>query len=373
MSSINFATREISCKIVYYGPGLSGKTTNLQVIHQKIPREKKTEMVSLATEGDRTLFFDFLPLNLGDIKGFKTKFQLYTVPGQVYYNSTRKVVLRGVDGVVFVADSQRSRMAENLESLQNLRQNLQEYGLNLDEMPFVLQYNKRDMENIFTLEELNAQLNNTRKVPVAWFPATAHNGKGVVTTLKAIAMTVIENFNLKQGILRRAAESAGNQGVHDITFSGEKVNIAPTVPVTPAAREASKQLFEQSQVPTSSSLPDFDEPAGEPFLKMPTLRPLPAAAVQAPVTPNPVPTAPPTVSVTPGPMLSIFSDAPAPTALPPKAVQPPSANASPFQAPKLPEDTGKPRLGASLNVPINLRMPEEEIELRPYVPKKKDS
>ena len=206
MSSINFATREISCKVVYYGPGLSGKTTNLQVIHQKMPQDKRTDMVSLATEGDRTLFFDFLPLNLGDIKGFKTRFQLYTVPGQVYYNSTRKLVLRGVDGIVFVADSQRSRQAENLESLQNLRQNLQDYGMNLDDIPFVLQYNKRDMDNVFTLDELNAEL-NPRNVP--FFPATAHNGKGVVTTLKTIAMLVIEKFNVKQGFLRKPAVNAG--------------------------------------------------------------------------------------------------------------------------------------------------------------------
>jgi len=341
MSSINFATREISCKIVYYGPGLSGKTTNLQVIHQKIPREKKTEMVSLATEGDRTLFFDFLPLNLGDIKGFKTKFQLYTVPGQVYYNSTRKVVLRGVDGVVFVADSQRSRMAENLESLQNLRQNLQEYGLSLDEIPFVLQLNKRDMDNIFTLEELNSQLNPRN---VAWYPSTAHNGKGVVTTLKAIAMTVIENFNLKQGILRRAAESAGNQGVHDVTFSGEKVNIAPTVPETPAGKAASLQLFENAASAQSapSSLPDFDEMPGlgETQFKMPGLN-TPAAPVASP------------------------KPAPAKNPL-----------GSPFLAPKSPVvDNSKPRLGGapSLNIPSSLKMPEEDIELRPYVPKKKDS
>nr|WP_290763777.1 ADP-ribosylation factor-like protein [Fibrobacter sp. UBA4297] len=207
MSSINFATREISCKVVYYGPGLSGKTTNLQVIHQKMPQDKRTDMVSLATEGDRTLFFDFLPLNLGDIKGFKTRFQLYTVPGQVYYNSTRKLVLRGVDGIVFVADSQRSRQAENLESLQNLRQNLQDYGMNLDDIPFVLQYNKRDMENVFTLDEMNEMLNPEKKIQ--FFPATAHNGKGVVTTLKTIAMLVIEKFNVKQGFLRKAAVNAG--------------------------------------------------------------------------------------------------------------------------------------------------------------------
>jgi len=224
MSSINFATREISCKVVYYGPGLSGKTTNLQVIHQKMPQDKRTDMVSLATEGDRTLFFDFLPLNLGDIKGFKTRFQLYTVPGQVYYNSTRKLVLRGVDGIVFVADSQRSRQAENLESLQNLRQNLQDYGMNLDDIPFVLQYNKRDMENVFTLDELNEQLNPDKKIQ--FFPATAHNGKGVVTTLKTIAMLVIEKFNVKQGFLRKAAASASNTGVQEVSVSSD-ANAAP--------------------------------------------------------------------------------------------------------------------------------------------------
>lgn len=348
MSSINFATREISCKIVYYGPGLSGKTTNLQVIHQKIPREKKTEMVSLATEGDRTLFFDFLPLNLGDIKGFKTKFQLYTVPGQVYYNSTRKVVLRGVDGVVFVADSQRSRMAENLESLQNLRQNLQEYGLNLDEMPFVLQYNKRDMDNLFTLEELNAQL-NPRSVP--WYPATAHNGKGVVTTLKAIAMTVIENFNLRQGILRRASESAGNKGVHEVTLSGEKVNIAPSMPESPAVKAAGgSALFEQPAVSHNAAMPDFDEPplvGGEGQFKMPG-----APAPVSPVAP---------------------SVASAPAASSPFSTP---QSSSPFmQAPKItPSADVKPRLGANPTVgnSLNLKMPEEEIELRPYVPKKKE-
>lgn len=227
MSSINFATREISCKVVYYGPGLSGKTTNLQVIHQKMPQDKRTDMVSLATEGDRTLFFDFLPLNLGDIKGFKTRFQLYTVPGQVYYNSTRKLVLRGVDGIVFVADSQRSRQAENLESLQNLRQNLQDYGMDLDDMPFVLQYNKRDMDSVFTLDEMNAEL-NPRNVP--FFPATAHNGKGVVTTLKTIAMLVIEKFNVKQGFLRKAAESVNNTGVHDVSLTKEGVSVTQAAP-----------------------------------------------------------------------------------------------------------------------------------------------
>lgn len=314
MSSINFATREISCKVVYYGPGLSGKTTNLQVIHQKMPQDKRTDMVSLATEGDRTLFFDFLPLNLGDIKGFKTRFQLYTVPGQVYYNSTRKLVLRGVDGIVFVADSQRSRQAENIESLQNLRQNLQDYGMDLDDMPFVLQYNKRDMDNVFTLDELNAELNQ-RNVP--FFPATAHNGKGVVTTLKTIAMLVIEKFNVKQGFLRQAAANVNNTGVHDVSLTKDGVSVkeTPAAPAQPAA-------------------------AASPF-RMPSFAAKPPSAAGA---------------------------------------APASAGAGLFQKGATSSPFGRPRAAAT--VP---RMPtfgrdvakpsaeaDDEIELRPYVPKKKD-
>lgn len=255
MSSINFATREISCKVVYYGPGLSGKTTNLQVIHQKMPQDKRTDMVSLETEGDRTLFFDFLPLNLGDIKGFKTKFQLYTVPGQVYYNSTRKIVLRGVDGIVFVADSQRSREAENQESLQNLRQNLEDYGVSLDEIPLVLQYNKRDMENVFTLDEMNKLLNPNG---IPFFPATAHNGKGVVTTLKAIAMLVIQRFNVKQGFLRKAADSVNNTGVHDVTLGGKE-----GVSISPAAPAPKPEEVQPTQAPAAAgSLPDLGSGLG---------------------------------------------------------------------------------------------------------------
>ena len=323
MSSINFATREISCKVVYYGPGLSGKTTNLQVIHQKMPQDKRTDMVSLATEGDRTLFFDFLPLNLGDIKGFKTRFQLYTVPGQVYYNSTRKLVLRGVDGIVFVADSQRSRQAENLESLQNLRQNLQDYGMDLDDMPFVLQYNKRDMDNVFTLDELNAEL-TPRNVP--FFPATAHNGKGVVTTLKTIAMLVIEKFNVKQGFLRQAAANVGNTGVHDVSLTKEGVSVKATQPAAPAP-----------------SHPTAAPAAASPF-RMPS-----------------------------------FAAKPPQPAAPGAPAQPSTAGAGLFQKGATSSPFGRPR--AATTVP---RMPtfgrdiakpaadaDDEIELRPYVPKKK--
>src|SRR5687767_15003327 len=154
MSLVNYSTREITCKIVYYGPGRSGKTSNLQYVHAYVPDEKKGPMVSLATETDRTLFFDFLPLDLGSISGFRTRIQLYTVPGQVYYNATRKLVLRGADGVVFVADSQREQLNENVESMRNLHENLLEENINIREFPMVLQYNKRDLPGVASVEEM---------------------------------------------------------------------------------------------------------------------------------------------------------------------------------------------------------------------------
>jgi signal recognition particle receptor subunit beta len=189
MVSINYAFREISCKIVFYGPGLSGKTTNLQYVHQKVPGKTKGELISLATDADRTLYFDFLPINLGAIQGFATKFQLYTVPGQVYYNATRKLVLRGVDGVVFVADSQRAKLDENIESLNNLYDNLQEYGYDADDLPMVIQYNKRDLPEVLTLAELQAALNPQNR---PHFEASAVNGTGVFDTLKMIIKLVLD-------------------------------------------------------------------------------------------------------------------------------------------------------------------------------------
>src|SRR5512147_990402 len=164
MVSINYAFKEIISKIVYYGPGLSGKTTNLQYVFKKVPSETRGELISLATDADRTLYFDFLPVNVGTIQGFATKFQLYTVPGQVYYNATRKLVLRGVDGLVFVADSQPDKMDENIESLTNLEENLLEYGYNAADLPMVIQFNKRDLPGVMSVEHLNARL-NPRKIP----------------------------------------------------------------------------------------------------------------------------------------------------------------------------------------------------------------
>ncbi len=188
MSFINYSSREINCKIVYYGPGLCGKTTNLQFIYNKTSPDAKGKMISLATETERTLFFDFLPLSLGEIRGFKTRFHLYTVPGQVFYDASRKLILKGVDGVVFVADSQMERMEANLESLENLRTNLAEQGYDLDKIPYVIQYNKRDLPNAAQMEELQRLL-NPKTVPE--FQATATNGVGVFDTLKAIAKLVL--------------------------------------------------------------------------------------------------------------------------------------------------------------------------------------
>ena len=159
MSMINYASREINCKLVYYGPGLGGKTTNLEHVYGKVTPDQRGKMVSLATETERTLFFDFLPVDLGTIRGFKTRFHLYTVPGQVYYNASRKLILKGVDGVVFVADSQMERMEANVESMQNLYDNMAEYGYDLTKLPFAIQYNKRDLPNAAAIEQLQEQLN----------------------------------------------------------------------------------------------------------------------------------------------------------------------------------------------------------------------
>ena len=188
MTFINYVARELNCKIVYYGPGLGGKTTNLQFIYDITNAENKGKMVSLATETERTLFFDFLPIDLGQIRGLRTRFHLYTVPGQVFYDASRKLILRGVDGVVFVADSQEERLDANMESLTNLRQNLKEHGFDLMKIPYVLQLNKRDLPNIMPAEELQRLL-QVKGEPV--FEATATKGEGVLETLKAVARQVL--------------------------------------------------------------------------------------------------------------------------------------------------------------------------------------
>jgi len=225
MSMINYASREINCKIVYYGPGLGGKTTNLEHIYGKVAPDSRGKLISLATETERTLFFDFLPVDLGTIRGFKTRFHLYTVPGQVYYNASRKLILKGVDGVVFVGDSQVERMEANQESMQNLYDNMAEYGYDLTRIPFVVQYNKRDLPNAAPLSELQSALNpgweivdasRHRSVPnpyqqgenlveklptgewierAPYFEGVAINGDGVFDTLRAVSKLVLKTLS----------------------------------------------------------------------------------------------------------------------------------------------------------------------------------
>ena len=323
MASINYATREISCKIVYYGPGLSGKTTNLQVIHRKIPVESKSEMVSLATETDRTLFFDFLPLDLGSIKGFSTKFQLYTVPGQVYYNATRKLVLRGVDGVVFVADSQRDKMQENIDSLKNLQENLKEYGIDLSSVPFVLQYNKRDLPGVATIVELDQQL-NWYKVPT--FEAQAHQGIGVFTTLKAIGKVVIDTFNAKYSARQSSRRpSSLNEGA-------PQPPPTPSNPGAPAPRPTApqQQMAPPPQRPMAPTMPPPIAPPPRPAMPPP----VPGQAQMAPPPQRPMaPAMPPPIAPPPqaAPIPAPYPSAPAGAPQFTGFAAPPPVSAQPVQ------------------------------------------
>lgn len=194
MSFINYAAREINCKLVYYGPGLCGKTTNLQQIYARVDPATRGKLISLATESERTLFFDFLPLDLGTIRGFKTRFHLYTVPGQVFYDASRKLILKGADGIVFVADSQIERMEANIESLENLEENLVEQGHTLTTLPHIFQYNKRDLPNVVPVADLQSTLNE-RNTP--WFEASAAKGTGVFETLKGAAKLILTDLKNK--------------------------------------------------------------------------------------------------------------------------------------------------------------------------------
>ena len=197
MTFINYAAREINCKIVYYGPGLCGKTTNIQFIYERTNPVAKGKLISLATETDRTLFFDFLPLDLGTVRGFKTRFHLYTVPGQVFYDASRRLILKGVDGVIFVADSQESRFEANIESIQNLKDNMKTYGYDITAVPYVLQLNKRDLPTALPVEKLVSAL-RIKNEPV--FEAIATTGAGVFETLKAMARMVLLSLRQRSGV-----------------------------------------------------------------------------------------------------------------------------------------------------------------------------
>ena len=252
MVVLNYTGGEINAKIVYYGPGVSGKTTNLEFIHEKTPNNAKGKMVSMKTQTDRTLFFDFLPLELGEINGYRTRFLLYTVPGQVYYNATRKLVLKGVDAVVFVADSSRAKLDENLESLRNLEQNLNEHGLTLDEIPWVIQYNKRDLPDAVPFAELDAKLNPLKKPS---FEAVASKGTGVYETFHGIATMVyrVLKDRLEKGEL--STEVGGSAPAHH----GEPARPGAKAPVPPARAPRPRKSLRPSRI--SPAAPRARSPA----------------------------------------------------------------------------------------------------------------
>lgn len=264
MVLVSYTGKEINAKLVFYGPGLCGKTTNLEYIYGSIPSNNRGKMVSMKTKTERTLFFDFLPIDLGELAGFKTRFLLYTVPGQVYYNATRKLVLKGVDAIVFVADSGRGKMEENLESFENLRENLNEHGLSLDEIPYVIQYNKRDLPDVYSVEELEAELN---KMGVPSFEAVATKGGGVFDTFKVVSKMLLAKLSREIGAPVKAVEIPG--GPQKIQALGAAPGAAPAPvvvaetpvpPVTASLPPATTQAPTPAQPVAQAPPPMRDEP-----------------------------------------------------------------------------------------------------------------
>ena len=274
MVLVSYSGREINAKLVYYGPGLSGKTTNLEFIYSSIPQGQRGKMVSMKTKTERTLFFDFLPVHLGELSGFKTRFLLYTVPGQVYYNATRKLVLKGVDAVVFVADSKRGKMDENVESLENLKENLKDLGLTLDKVPWVIQYNKRDLSDIYSLEELEAVLNPNR-APA--YEGVASTGVGVVETFKGISRLLLRRLARDVGVpvvgstVEAEADSPAPAGV----------SASPIAPATPAVPTASAGL---ASAPSAPAVPHVPAPGFAAVPVSPTWPPPAPELTEVPVT-----------------------------------------------------------------------------------------
>jgi signal recognition particle receptor subunit beta len=289
---VSYSGKEINAKLVYYGAGLSGKTTNLEAIYEAVPDTSRGKMVSMKTQSDRTLFFDLLPLDLGEIMGFKTRFLLYTVPGQVFYNATRKLVLKGADAIVFVADSEVGKMEENKESLQNLRDNLAEYKLSLNEIPWVIQYNKRDLPNVYTCDELNAELNPGGKVP--FFEAVATQGKGVFETFRGISHLLMEKVtkDLRRGPATSGVQSTPRTPVEEPARPAMP-SAPPMAPVRAISREAQLSSTGRGDADlggidygTEIQLPNEIPPSTpEPVAARPAPQPVVAAArsVDAPV------------------------------------------------------------------------------------------
>jgi len=286
MVFFNWATMQMAAKVVYYGPGLCGKTTNLSYIYAKTAPGSRGEMVSLETESDRTLFFDLLPIEVGTIGGFKTRLQLYTVPGQVFYNTTRKLVLKGVDGVVFVADSQRPMREANIESFENLRENLAELGLDIEEIPLVLQYNKRDLKNILTIDELNADLNPNDIFP--WFEASAINGEGVFETLKQVTKVTLKKLRKKMASPRESAASRLTPAKPAAQRPGSTVSAAALVQAAEEGVEEAQPELAASAAPRPVPAPPAPLPEAEPAAASPA-----PAEVAAFAEPGPPPDLPP--------------------------------------------------------------------------------
>ncbi len=285
MVFFNYSTMQMAAKVVYYGPGLCGKTTNLQWIFEHTSNDSRGEMVSLATETDRTLFFDLLPIDVGSIAGFSTRIQLYTVPGQVFYNTTRKLVLKGVDGVVFVADSQKPMLQANIESFQNLEENLAEMGLSLDTIPLVLQYNKRDLPNIMSTDEMSQALNPEGRWQ--WQEASALNGDGVFETLKTISKATL--LALKKRLTKGRSEPAGG-AKRAAAAPAPAPAKAPSPPVRPVAPAPPKKVPAPPEAPSGlNSLPESEELTGPVATRLepPKAPSPPAAAPVAPAAPEP--------------------------------------------------------------------------------------
>ncbi len=287
MVQINFAQKEIQCKIVYYGPGMSGKTTNLELVHGKVPEDNRGELTSIATTGERTLYFDYMPLDLGQIAGIQTKFQLYTVPGQIYYKSTRRLVLQGVDGIVFVADSQASKLKENQESFEDLEENLKEMGKTLADVPIIVQYNKRDLPDAMSIEELEEKV-NPHGFP--YIEAIATSGEGVFPTLKQLSQKVLEEVNkggLSSGRPRKPrpaavqAPAAKAEAPQPVAAATHAPSPAITRPVGGAPSDAG------AGAPSGG----FAQPAAQapaaPAAQAPAAPPAPAPQAPAPQAPPP--------------------------------------------------------------------------------------
>src|SRR5262245_47004920 len=277
MVLFNYSTRELTAKIVYYGPGLCGKTTNLQFIHENLPGEVKGKMLSLATKTDRTLFFDFLPIDLGEIRGMKTRVQLYTVPGQVFDNETRKLVLKGADGIVFVADSQETMIGANVESFKNLEDNLKAHGMKLVEMPHVIQFNKRDLPKLSSIEDLNAALN---KYNAPFYESVATTGIGVQDTLKAVVKLVL--LHLTKKYAPKSLPASAERGAAPARATAAPAAAAPpaAVPVSPASRVV------PAAAPRRAASAERPVPAAAPRRAASAERPVPVARARTPVVPS---------------------------------------------------------------------------------------